>query len=92
MNTSVRASAHASHKDWNTLLIGMNIQKYVTKLRQRIYRAEQRKQRRKVRKLQRLLLRSKANLLLSIRRVTQQNKGKRTSGVDGYTALQTKQT
>ncbi|MCY8231674.1 reverse transcriptase N-terminal domain-containing protein, partial [Priestia endophytica] len=63
------------------------IQKYVTKLRQRIYRAEQYKQQRKVRKLQRLLLRSKANLLLSIRRVTQQNKGKRTSGIDGYTAL-----
>ncbi|MEJ9314778.1 reverse transcriptase domain-containing protein, partial [Priestia megaterium] len=47
---------------------------------------EQQKQRRKVRKLQRLLLRSKANLLLSIRRVTQQNDGKRTPGVDGYTA------
>nr|WP_252285540.1 group II intron reverse transcriptase/maturase [Priestia megaterium] len=29
---------------------------------------------------------SKANLLLSIRRVTQQNNGKRTPGVDGYTA------
>ncbi|WP_419182825.1 reverse transcriptase N-terminal domain-containing protein, partial [Priestia megaterium] len=38
-------------------------------------------------KLQRLLLRSKANLLLSIRRVTQQNTGKRTPGVDGYTVL-----
>ncbi|USL45339.1 reverse transcriptase N-terminal domain-containing protein (plasmid) [Priestia megaterium] len=60
--------------------------KYVTKLRQRIYRAEQQNQQRKVRKLQRLLLRSKANLLLSIRRVTQQNNGKRTPGVDGYTA------
>ena len=85
MNTSLRASAHVSHKgwysiDWNT------IQQYVTKLRQRIYRAEQQNQRRRVRKLQRLLLRSKANLLLSIRRVTQQNTGKRTPGVDGYTA------
>ncbi|UYV54487.1 reverse transcriptase N-terminal domain-containing protein [Priestia megaterium] len=87
MNTSLRASAHVSHKgwysiDWNT------IQQYVTKLRQRIYRAEQQNQRRRVRKLQRLLLRSKANLLLSIRRVTQQNTGKRTPGVDGYTASQ----
>jgi len=87
MNTSPRASAHVSHKgwysiDWNT------IQHYVTKLRQRIYRAEQQNQRRRVRKLQRLLLRSKANLLLSIRRVTQQNTGKRTPGVDGYTASQ----
>jgi len=86
MNTSLRASAHVSHKgwysiDWNT------VQRYVTKLRQRIYRAEQQNQRRRVRKLQRLLLRSKANLLLSIRRVTQQNTGKRTPGVDGYTVL-----
>jgi RNA-directed DNA polymerase len=87
MNTSLRASAHVSHKDWYS--IDWNtVQKYVTKLRQRIYRAEQQNQRRRVRKLQRLLLRSKANLLLSIRRVTQQNSGKRTPGVNGYTALQ----
>ncbi|MED4035539.1 group II intron reverse transcriptase/maturase [Priestia megaterium] len=85
MNTSLRASAHVSHKGWYS--INWNtIQQYVTKLRQRIYRAEQQNQRRRVRKLQRLLLRSKANLLLSIRRVTQQNTGKQTPGVDGYTA------
>ncbi|MDD9793127.1 reverse transcriptase N-terminal domain-containing protein, partial [Priestia megaterium] len=86
MKTSLRASAHVSHKDWYSIDLSI-IQKYVTKLRQRIYRAEQQNQQRKVRKLQRLLLRSKANLLLSIRRVTQQNNGKRTPGVDGYTAL-----
>jgi RNA-directed DNA polymerase len=40
-----------------------------------------------VRELQRLLLRSKSALLLSIRQVTQINKGKRTAGVDGYKAL-----
>ncbi|MED4268159.1 group II intron reverse transcriptase/maturase [Priestia megaterium] len=85
MNTSLRASAHVSHKDWYSIDWSI-IHKYVMKLRQRIYRAEQQKQQRKVRKLQRLLLRSKANLLLSIRRVTQQNNGKRTPGVDGYTA------
>ncbi|MEK4671130.1 group II intron reverse transcriptase/maturase [Niallia sp. FSL R7-0271] len=60
------------------------VNRYVRKLQQRIYRAEQLKQTRKVRKLQRLLLRSKANLLLSIKRVTQENKGKRTAGIDGY--------
>jgi hypothetical protein len=43
MNTSLRASAHVSHKgwysiDWNT------IQQYVTKLRQRTYRVEQQNQ------------------------------------------------
>lgn len=34
-----------------------------------------------------LMLRSQANLLLSIRRVTQENRGKRTAGVDGKVAL-----
>ena len=33
-----------------------------------------------------LMLRSQANLLVSIRRVTQENQGKRTSGLDGQTA------
>jgi len=60
---------------------------YVKKLRQRIFRAEQLGQHRKVRKLQRLMMRSRANLLLSIRKVTQLNTGKRTAGVDGYKAL-----
>ncbi|OFD53384.1 Reverse transcriptase (RNA-dependent DNA polymerase) [Bacillus mycoides] len=86
MNTSERASAHVSYTEWNST-DWKAIQMYVTKLRQRIYRAEQSNQRRKVRKLQRLLLRSEANLLISIRRVTQQNKGKRTPGVDEHTAL-----
>ncbi|WP_460138187.1 reverse transcriptase N-terminal domain-containing protein, partial [Priestia megaterium] len=63
MNTSLRASAHVSHKDWYSIDWSI-IQKHVAKLRQRIYRAEQQNQQRRVRKLQRLLLRSKANLLL----------------------------
>jgi RNA-directed DNA polymerase len=37
--------------------------------------------------LQRLLVRSRAARLLSIRKVTQINKGKRTAGIDGYKAL-----
>ncbi|MBU8907706.1 reverse transcriptase N-terminal domain-containing protein [Desertibacillus haloalkaliphilus] len=65
---------------WNRL------EKYVRRLQQRIYRADSLGQRRKVRSLQRLLMKSKAALLLSIRRVTQINKGKRSAGVDGYTA------
>ena len=34
-----------------------------------------------------LMLRSYANLLLSIRRVTQENQGKKTAGLDGQTML-----
>lgn len=68
-----------------------NINKYVKRLRQRIFRAEQLGQKRKVKRLQRLMIRSKANLLLSIKRITQINKGKRTAGVDGYKVLSPKE-
>jgi RNA-directed DNA polymerase len=58
----------------------------VQRLQQRIFRASQQGQWQKVRSLQRLLLRSDANLVLSVRQVTQVNKGKRTPRVDGRTA------
>jgi RNA-directed DNA polymerase len=56
-------------------------------LQRRIYRAEQRGQRRKVKSLQRLLLRSTSAKLLAVRRVTQDNQGKKTPGVDGMASL-----
>lgn len=80
-------SAVSPHtQNWETIN-WKKINEYVKKLRQRIFRAEQLGHKRKVRKLQRLMIRSKANLLLSIKRVTQINKGKRTAGVDGQIAL-----
>ena len=57
-------------------------------LQRRIYRAEQRGQRRKVRNLQRLLLRSTSAKLLAVRRVTQDNQGRKTAGIDGVAALE----
>lgn len=83
INTST-VSPHI--QNWE-LLNWKKIYEYVKKLRQRIFRAEQLGQKRKVRKLQRLMIRSNANLLLSIKRVAQTNKGKQTAGVDGETAL-----
>src|SRR5947209_12428641 len=53
-----------------------------TNLRQRIFRAAQANDHRKVRSLQKLMLRSYSNILMSIRRVTQVNAGKYTPGVD----------
>ena len=83
----INTSAVSPHvQSWETLN-WKRIYEYVKKLRQRIFRAEQLGQNRKVRKLQRLMTRSKANLLLSIKRVTQVNKGKKTAGVDGQIAL-----
>lgn len=63
------------------------VKKRVKNLRRRIYRATQNQQWNKVRSLKKLLLRSYANLLLSVRRVTQENQGKRTAGIDGQRAL-----
>ncbi len=56
-------------------------------LQHRIYRAEQQGKRRTVKSLQRLLLRSTSAKLLAVRRVTQDNQGKRTPGVDGIADL-----
>ncbi|WP_353097038.1 reverse transcriptase N-terminal domain-containing protein [Tissierella praeacuta] len=73
-------------QNWD-LINWKKIYAYVKKLRQRIFRAEQLGHKRKLRKLQRLMIRSKANLLLSIKRVTQINKGKKTPGIDGQITL-----
>src|SRR5260363_262713 len=58
----------------------------VRNLRRRIYRASQLQQPNRVRSLMKLMLRSRANLYAAVRRVTQDNPGKRTPGVDGQLA------
>jgi RNA-directed DNA polymerase len=57
-------------------------EKVVRNLRQRIYRAARKGDHRRVRSLQRLMLRSEANRALSVRRVSQTNAGRNTPGVD----------
>jgi RNA-directed DNA polymerase len=59
----------------------------VRRLRQRIFKAAQVKDLDKVRSLQRLMLRSWSNTLISVRRVTQRNAGRKTAGVDGQVVL-----
>ena len=67
--------------DWRTA------SKRVRNLRRRIYRATKNAQWNEVRSLMKLMLRSRANLLLSVRRVTQDNQGKRTAGIDDQLIL-----
>lgn len=55
----------------------------VRRLRQRIFKASQEEDLAKVRNLQKLMLRSRSNTLLSVRRVTQQSSGRKTAGIDG---------
>ena len=59
----------------------------VRRLRQRIFTASQAGDLKKVRNLQKLMLRSRANALLSVRRVTEVNAGRKTAGVDGRIVL-----
>lgn len=56
-------------------------------LRKRIFRATDEGNMKKVRSLQRLMLRSTANIFISVRRATQINKGKATAGIDNQIAL-----
>lgn len=59
----------------------------VRRLRQRIFTASQAGDLAKVRNLQKLMLRSRSNTLVSVRRVAQLNAGRKTAGIDGHTAL-----
>jgi RNA-directed DNA polymerase len=71
---------------WETLP-WKQLQRNVFKLQKRIYRASGRNDIRTVRRLQRLLMKSRAARLLAVRRVAQENQGKRSAGVDGVKLL-----
>ena len=68
-----------------------NIERAVFKLQKRIYQASQRGDTKAVHKLQQLLLNSWSARCLAVRRVTQDNRGKKTAGVDGIKSLNASQ-
>ena len=59
----------------------------VRRLRQRIFAASKAGDLSRVRHLQKLMLRSRANTLMSVRRVTERNAGRKTAGMDGEVVL-----
>jgi RNA-directed DNA polymerase len=67
------------------------LEKHVYRVQKRIYQASQRGNIRQVEKLQKLLLKSEAARLLAVRRVTQDNQGKKTAGVDGVKSVPPKE-
>jgi RNA-directed DNA polymerase len=73
-------------EDWQTLP-WKHYQRNVFRLQKRIYQAARRGEWKRVHKLQRLLLHSWSARCLAVRRVTQENHGKRTPGVDGIAVL-----
>ncbi len=85
MNTSVTMMYEWHTIDWRKLEVD------VFKLQKRIYRASNRGDMSVVHRLQRLLLKSHGAALLAVRRVTQDNRGKHTAGVDGLASLDEKE-
>ncbi len=77
------ANGTEKHPDTNWNAIDWHQQeRCVRNLRQRIFRATQAGEWKRVRSLQKLMLRSHANRLVSVRRAAQLNTGKNTPGMD----------
>lgn len=74
------------YREWHNIN-WKKVEKIVWKLQKRIYQAKVKGNQRLVKKLQRLLINSRSAKTLAIRKVTQDNRGKRTAGIDGKKAL-----
>lgn len=90
MTTVVRTTVAKPMDDWNTVP-WKQVERTVFKLQKRIYQASARGDVRTVHKLQRLMMKSWHACLLAVRRVAQDNHGKKTAGVDGVKNLTPKQ-
>ena len=82
--TQATVSEATQQRAWQSIDWNAN-RRIVRNLRQRIYRASREGDRRKLRSLQRLMLKCRANRETSIRKVTQVNTGRETPGVDKVT-------
>lgn len=76
--------------EWETINWA-KAQRRVFKLQKRIYRASERGDVKAVRKLQRLLTNSWYSKVVAVRKVTQDNQGKNTPGIDGVSRLRNHQ-
>jgi RNA-directed DNA polymerase len=81
MSRSAKAVYKWDEINWRKL------ERSVFKLQKRIYQASKSGDWKRVKRLQKLLLKSKSAKLLAVRRVTQVNKGKKTAGIDGVKSL-----
>lgn len=83
--TSVKTTVEWETLNWRKL------ERAVTKLQKRIYRASQRGDVKAVKKLQKTLMRSWSAQCIAVRKVTQDNKGKNKAGVDQVKSLNPQQ-
>lgn len=85
VNTQKKKSLEWNQIDWKPIMI------LVQKWQQRIYSASKVGDLKTVRRVQRTLLNSPSAHLLAVRRVTQDNTGKKTAGIDGVKNLTPKE-
>src|SRR5947209_10613824 len=85
MDRDQRSADEWKHLPWK------QFEQQVFKLQKRIYRASRRGDVTTVHHLQRLLMRSWSAKCLAVRKVTQDNRGKKTAGVDGVKNLPPRQ-
>jgi RNA-directed DNA polymerase len=85
MDTVIKPMYGWNEIDWRKL------DRRVFKLQKRIFQASTRGDVKLVRRLQKLLISSWSTRALAVRRVTQDNQGKKTAGVDGVKSLTPKQ-
>jgi RNA-directed DNA polymerase len=85
-----KTSSDPESESWR-MLPWRKFEQHVYRIQKRIFQAEQRGNHRAVHSLQKLLMKSRAARMLAVRRVTQDNQGKKTAGVDGVKSVSPKQ-
>src|SRR2546430_13832622 len=86
----IKLSPDPESEAWNSIP-WRKLEQHCFRIQKRIFRASQRGNTRAVHKLQKLLMKSQSARLLAVRRVTQENQGKKTAGVDGVKSVPPKQ-
>ncbi len=79
-----------SEWEWQDI-VWRKVERTVFNLQKRIYKATKAGRLEKAKALQKLLLRSSCSIVLNVRKVTQDNSGKKTAGIDGAKSLDPKQ-
>jgi RNA-directed DNA polymerase len=76
--------------EWQDI-VWRKVEKTVFNLQKRIYKATKAGRLKEAKALQKLLLRSSCSIILNVRKVTQDNSGRKTAGIDGAKSLDPKQ-
>jgi RNA-directed DNA polymerase len=85
-SNATKAPSETPSEDW-ARLPWRTLERHVYRRQKRIFRAAERGNVEAVHRLQQLVMRSRSAHLLAVRRVTQDNQGKKTAGIDGIKSL-----